>query len=105
MSDTLLQVLLLPVAVLLYGSGLLMWPIRRWVRRKKLRGKSLGFVFLAQLVSYVVVACCSAFVRLGHFYYWFIFVIELNIVFTIAAVVAWLRDARYERIQEVRHAA
>jgi hypothetical protein len=89
----------------MYASGLLLWPIRRWVRRKKVRGKSLGFIFLAQLTAYLVVACCSAFIRLEHFYYWFIFVIELNIVFTIAAVVAWLRDARYERIQEVSHAA
>src|SRR6266404_7543348 len=105
MSDTFLQILLLPLGVLMYASGLLLWPIRRWVRRKKLRGKSLGFVFLAQLVSYVVVACCSAFIRLEHFYYWFIFAIELNVVFTIAAVVALLRDTRYERTQEANHAA
>ncbi len=105
MSDTLTTILLAPVAVVLYGSGLLFWPIRRWLRRNKLRGKSLGFVFLAQLVSYVVVACCSAFIRLEHFYYWFIFVIELNVVFTIAAVVALLRDTRYERTQEANHAA
>jgi len=105
MSDTFLQILLLPLGVLMYASGLLLWPIRRWVRRKKVRGKSLGFVFLAQLVSYVVVASCSAFIQLGHFYYWFIFLIELNVVFTIAAVVAWLRDASYERSQEVNHAA
>ncbi|SRR6266496_6374160 len=105
MSDTLLNILVLPLAILLYGSGLLLWPIRRWVRRKKVRGKSLGFVFLAQLASYVVVACCSVFIQLDHFYYWFIFVIELNIVFTIGAVVAWLRDAHYERIREVSGAA
>jgi len=51
------------------------------------------------------VACCSAFIRLEHFYYWFIFVIELNVVFTIAAVVALLRDTRYERTQEANRAA
>lgn len=105
MSDTLLQILLLPLGVLIYGSGLLFWPIRRWVRRNKVRGKSLGFVFLAQLISYAAVACCSAFIKLGHFYYWFIFLIQLNVLFTIAAVVALLRDARYERNRAANHAA
>src|SRR5436190_14996772 len=104
MNDTVLNILLAPVAILIYGSGLVLWPIRRWLRRRKPRGKSLGFVFLAQLVSYVVVACCSFFIQLGHFYYWFIFLIELNIVFTIAAVVAWIRDAYYERTLEAGHA-
>ncbi len=105
MSDTLLQILLLPLGVLIYGSGLLFWPIRRWVRRNKVRGKSLGFVFLAQVVSYLAVACCSAFIKLEHFYYWFIFLIELNVLFTIAAVVALLRDVHYERNRGATHAA
>ena len=105
MSDTLVQILFLPLEVLMYGSGLLFWPIRRWVRRNKLRGKSLGFVFLAQLISYATVACCSVFIKLEHFYYWFMFLIELNVLFTAAAVVALLRDARYERNREAGHAA
>jgi hypothetical protein len=105
MSDTLLQVLLLPMGVLMYASGLLFWPIRRWVRRNKVRGKWLGFVFLAQVVSYVIVACSSAFIQLGHYYYWFIFLIELNVVFTLAAVVAWAHDACYERRLEASHDA
>ncbi len=105
MSDTVVQILLLPLGVLMYGSGLLFWPIRRLVRRTKVRGKSLGFVFLAQVGSYVAVACCSAFIKLEHFYYWFIFLIELNVLFTIAAVVALLRDAHYERNRETSHGA
>ena len=96
MSEIVSAVLMVPLAVLLYGSGLLFWPIRRWVRRKKVRGKSLGFVFLFQLASYVIVGCCSMFIKLGHFYYWFFFLIELNILFTIAAVIALIRDARHE---------
>ena len=104
MSETLTNGLLVPLAVLIYGSGLVFWPIRRWVRRNKVRGRSLGFVFLVQLISYVAVACCSIFIRLGHFYYWFIFLIELNILFTIAAVVALIRDARYERRLEANRA-
>jgi hypothetical protein len=105
MSETLIAILLAPVGIVVYGSGLLLWPVRRWLRRKQVRGKTLGFVFLAQLVSYAAVACCSIFIPLGHFYYWFIFLIELNIAFTIAAVVAWIRDARYERTLEAGHAA
>jgi len=105
MSDTLLQILLLPAEVLMYGSGLLFWPIRRWIRRNEVRGKSLGFVFLAQVISYVIVACCSAFIQLGHFYHWFVFLLELNVVFSIAALVAWTRDAHYERREEASRGA
>jgi len=104
MHETLTNILLAPLAVLLYGSGLLFWPIRRWVRRNKVRGKSLGFVFLVQAISYTAVAACSIFIRLGHFYYWFIFLIELNILFTIAAVAALIRDARDERRLEAEDA-
>ncbi len=103
MSDTLANILLAPFAVLICASGLLLWPIRRWLRRKRARGKSLGFVFLAQVLAYVAVACCSTFIRPGHFYYWFIFLIELNILFTIAGVVAWFRDARFERTLGTHH--
>ena len=105
MSGALVYILLLPVAVLIYASGLLLWPIRRWLRRSKVRGKTLGVVFLAQLLSYVAVGCCAIFIQLGHFYYWFIFLIELNVLFSVAAVVAWVRDASHERKLEARHAS
>jgi hypothetical protein len=62
-------------------------------------------VFLVQLVSYVALAVCSTSIQLGHFYYWFIFLIPVNIVFTIAGVVAWIRDAHYENTLEASHAA
>jgi len=104
MSETLIAILLAPVGIVVYGSGLLLWPLRRRLRRKRVRGKSLGFVFLAQLLAYAAVACCSIFIHLEHVYYWFIFLIELNIVFTIAAVIAWIRDARHERNLEAVHA-
>jgi hypothetical protein len=105
MSGALVNALLFPVAVLIYASGLLLWPIRRWLRRSHVRGKTLGVVFLAQLLSYVAVGCCSIIIQLGHFYYWFIFLIELNVLFSVAAVIARVRDARYERELEARHAA
>jgi hypothetical protein len=106
MPDIIRGILLLPLAIILYASGLLLWPIRRWFRRKqKVRGRVLAFVFIAQLIAYIVVACLSFFIRVGHFYYWFIFLIELNIVFTLAGVIAWIRDAHYERTREVSHVA
>ena len=52
MSETLIAILLAPVGIVVYGSGLLLWPLRRRLRRKRVRGKSLGFVFLAQLLAY-----------------------------------------------------
>ena len=105
MNEIVLNILLAPLAILIYGSGLLLWPIRRWLRRRqKVRGRFLAFVFIVQLMAYVATACTSAFVQLENFYYWFIFLIELNVVFTVAGVIAWVRDARYERATEVSHA-
>jgi hypothetical protein len=105
MNEILLSILLAPVAALLYGSGLLLWPLRRWRhRRQKVRGRALAFVSIAQLAAYLAVACCSIFIRLDHFYYWFVFLIQLNIVFTIAGLVAWSRDTRYERSLESTNA-
>jgi hypothetical protein len=98
MNQIALEILLAPFAVVLYGSGLLLWPLRRWLRRKQtVRGKFLTFVFIAQLVAYMTVVCLSLFVHLQHFYDWFIFLIELNVLFTIAGLIAWGRDSRYER--------
>jgi hypothetical protein len=98
MMNVVLNILLAPLVILLYGSGLLLWPIRRWRRRRqKVRGRALAFVSIAQLMAYAAVACCSLFVHLGHFYYWFIILIELNILFTIAGVIAWMRDVNFER--------
>jgi hypothetical protein len=98
MSQILLNILVAPLVILVYGSGLLLWPLRRWRHRtQKIRGRTLAFVCIAQLVAYLVVAGCSIFIRLEHFYYWFAFLIQLNIVFTIAGLVAWSRDSRYER--------
>src|SRR6185436_4827254 len=99
MSDTATEILLMPIAVVFYASGLLLWPIRRWLRRKRsIRGRSLWFVFLGQLAAYLATIIVAA-IRpqmLEHGYYWCIILIELNILFTIAGVVAWIRDSVYE---------
>jgi hypothetical protein len=100
MSEALINVLLAPFVVLLYASGLLLWPIRRWrMRTRAIRGKSLGFVLLGQIISYVAVAVVATLRPwlLEHGYYWFIILIELNIIFTIAGAIAWIRDSYFER--------
>ena len=103
MSEVAIAILLTLLTILGYGSGLLLWPIRRWFRRKQaVRGRVLGFVFIAQLVAYAAVACCSIFIRLGHSYYWFFYLIGLNVLFSLAGAFAWLRDAVYERSLEVK---
>jgi hypothetical protein len=97
MHETILNILLIPLVVLVYGSGLLLWPIRGWVRRvQKVRGGFLRSAFIAQIVAYLIVACFMIFVRLGHFYYWFVFLFEINVVFTFIGIIAWIRDTRYE---------
>jgi hypothetical protein len=93
------DIIVVPVALLFYGSGLLLWPVRRWLRRKQpVRGKALGFVFLGQIIAYLATIIVGL-IRpriFEHGYYWFIVVIELNIVFTVLGVIAWLRDAAFE---------
>ena len=99
MSEIATELVLFPIAVVFYGSGLLLWPIRRWLHRKRsVRGRSLGFVCLGQLVAFSAIAVLAV-ARPGmleHPYYWCILLIELNILYTIVGVIAWLRDSRYE---------
>jgi hypothetical protein len=94
--DVIIYLLAIPV----YLSGLLLWPIRRWLSRKrKVRGKALWVVFLLQIPA------PPLFIYLDTFYYkfwdawygWEIIWIEFNILFTIIGVVAWICDAIYER--------
>lgn len=104
MPSIVIDILLLPLGILLYSSGLLLWPVRRWLRRKRnIRGKALGVVFLVQIVAFAVI------VFLGSFfpqlwlvgYRWVASLIELNILFTIVGIFVWIRDERYERALEV----
>src|SRR6478672_10776532 len=100
MSELAVQILLTPLAIILYGSGLLLWPIRRWrLRKDQVRGKSLGFVFLGQCIAFVVVGLMAA-IRpqlVEHGYYWCVILIEINLLFTFVAAGAWIRDANYKR--------
>src|SRR5277367_2454221 len=63
MANFVTNILLLILGCAFYSSGLLLWPIRRWLcRKRKIRGKALGFLFLAQ------VAALPIFIFMGTFY-------------------------------------
>ena len=103
-ADTLLFLL----GIALYSSGLLLWPIRRWLcRRQKVRGRALWFVFLIQAAALPVFIFMGTFYssRLDVGYGWALLWIEFNVLFTIIGIFAWIRDRRYEREMEVSHAA
>ena len=108
MPSIAIDILLLPLGIALYASGLLLWPVRRWLRRKhKPRGKALGVVFLVQVAVFAIVAVLEVFdpKLWQEGYGWAASLIEFNILFTIIGIFAWLRDSRYERELEVSHAA
>ena len=102
------DILLLTLGVVLYSSGLLLWPIRRWLhRRRQIRGRALWFLFLIQL------AALPVFIFLGTLYNnlldvgygWALLWIEFNVLVTIFGIFAWIRDSRYEHQMESSHAA
>ena len=108
MPDIVINILLLPLPVALYGSGLLLWPVRRWLcRKRKTRGKILGVVFLVQVAVFAVILFLGNFynhlMRLG--YEWAILWIEFNLLFTIIGIFAWIRDSRFEKRIQSNHAA
>ena len=88
------------LGIVLYGSGLFFWPLRGLVaRRVRRRGKALLSLFILQVVLYMLMAflAFTAIVRLEHGYYWLIIALPLNGLFTIAAIVAWVCDALWDR--------
>ena len=102
------DILLFSLGVALYFSGLLLWPIRRWLCRKRtVCGKALGVFFLVQVVVCAVILFLGTFfnhlMRLG--YEWAGLWIEFNLLFTIIGVFAWIRDSRYESDLESNRAA
>jgi hypothetical protein len=95
MSDIVQGILFAPLALLFYGSGLTLWPIRRWLHRgKPIRGRFVAYTFFAQIAAYGAMGCASTMIRLEHGYDWFIIAIWLNLVFTVAGAIAWNFDAR-----------
>jgi hypothetical protein len=89
---------------LFYLSGLLVWPIFALLwRKKKRRTIALRWVFFVELLCLVVVygLAKTRIVKLEHGYYWFILWIPLNLLFTLAGLMAALYDwARSETESE-----
>jgi len=80
--------------ILIYTSGLLIWPICALLWRKKRRTRALRWVFLAEAGCLIaLLGFAAAFPRmLEHGYYWFILMILVNILFTPVALGAAIYD-------------
>jgi hypothetical protein len=95
MQEVLINIGAVLLGVPFYLSGLLVWPVCSFVwRRKKRRARALRWVFVGQLLCLLVLVGFFVFSDglLEHQYYWLIYIIILNIVFTPLAFVAALFD-------------
>jgi H+/Cl- antiporter ClcA len=100
-----IQVLL---CIPIYLSGILLWPLHRWLSRKrKFHGRALAVVALLQVFASAVVVAFEIFKPQVYDvgYGWALALVELNFIFTIIGVFAWIRDSSYERRMESNHAA
>ena len=100
-----IQILL---CVPIYLSGILLWPLRRWLTRKRtFHGRALAVVACLQVVMFIVVIAYEIFspqvFDVG--YGWTLALVELNFIFTILGIFAWVRDSLYERKMESGDAA
>ena len=89
------DIALAPLAILLYGSGLMVWPLcALFWRKTDRRSRALKWVFFAQLL--LLLALIGFFVfsngLLEHQYYWLILMIMLNLAFTPLAIGAAIYD-------------
>jgi len=92
----------------IYLSGILLWPLRRWLtRERKFHGRALGVIALLQVLAFAVDVAFELFkpqiFDVG--YGWAAVLLELNFLFTIFGIFAWSRDSRYERQMASNHAA
>lgn len=88
------------MAVLFYGSGLLVWPICALLwRKKRVRTTALKWVFFSELLCLSVLYGFACFSQglLEHGYYWFFVMIIVNLLFIPIALLAVAVD--YGRIK------
>jgi hypothetical protein len=102
------HIFMLAIFAVLFSSGFLLWPLRRWLgRNRKIRGRSLGVVFLLQVIVSIVYAFFDLLRNPAMLdYEWAGIWVELNIYYSRSqAALPWVRDARNERALETHHAA
>jgi hypothetical protein len=100
MSDIAKDIFLPILGIMLYSSGLLLWPIRCWLHRKrKIHGGTLRTVFFVQTIVCLgmvfFTVFCARFSENADD--WAMLWIVINLLFTVAGLSAWRRDARDER--------
>lgn len=88
------DIALAPLAILLYGSGLLIWPVCALLWRKKRRTRALRWVFFSELFCLLVLYGFATFSNgiLEHGYYWLVLMIVANVGFTPIALGAAIYD-------------
>ena len=89
------DIALAPLAILLYGSGLLVWPLcALFWRKTRRRAHALKWVFFTQLLLLLVLVGFLLFSNglLEHGYYWLILMIMLNLLFTPLAIMEAMFD-------------
>jgi hypothetical protein len=91
-----------------YLSGILLWPLRHWLTRKRrFHGRALAVIASLQVLAFAVDVAFEIFkpqvFNVG--YGWAAVLLELNFLFTIFGIFAWIRDSSYERRMESNHAA
>jgi len=89
------EIILIPFAVLLYGSGLLVWPICLLGSRNWRRARASCVFFFVQLACHLSLLGFMFFSPgiLEHGYCWLMLMILANIVFTPLAIGAAIYDS------------
>jgi hypothetical protein len=82
------------IGALLYGSGLLFWPVCAFLWHRKRRTRALRLVFFCEFTCLLVLAGFAAFSHgiLAHGYSWLMLMILANIIFTLLAIGAAIFD-------------
>jgi len=94
------HVLIGVLGVLLYASGLLVWPVCLIVwRKRRRRTPVLRWTFIAEVLCQFVLVGFSVFSHglLEHQYYWFMIMIMVNLGFTPLALGAAFLDYASDR--------
>src|SRR5436305_11594804 len=88
------DIALLPLAILLYGSGLLVCPACALAWRRPRRMRALPLVFFLELLCLLIHYGFMCFSRgmLEHGYYWLVLLILANILLTLLAIGAGVFD-------------